>query len=72
MGKAQKQRANRIAKQIKQKQEDEDFQRMIASMKDDITYQIRKGNGYLYNGANFYGARWKELFLKPKTEADEN
>lgn len=72
MGKAQKQRANRIAKQIKNNKENEDFQQMIAAMQDDKPYQIKKGNSYLFKGASFKGSHWKAMFLKLKTEADEN
>jgi hypothetical protein len=71
MGKAQKQRANRIAKQIQNNKDEADFQEMIAAMQDDKPYQIKKGNGYLFAGASFKGSHWKALFLKPKTEADE-
>lgn len=71
MGKAQKQRANRIAKQIKNNKENEDFQQMIAAMQDDKPYQIKKGNSYLFNGASLKGSHWKAMFLKPKTEGDE-
>lgn len=71
MGKAQKQRTNRIAKQIKNNKDKEDFQQMIAAMQDDKSYQIKKGNGYLFNGASLKGSHWKAMFLKPKTEGDE-
>lgn len=71
MGKAQKQRANRIAKQIKRNKDEADFQQMIVAMQDDKQYQIKKGNGYLFNGASLKGSHWKAIFLKPKTEADE-
>lgn len=71
MGKAQKQRTNRIAKQIKNNKDKEDFQQMIAAMQDDKPYQIKKGNGYLFNGASFKGSYWKAMFLKPKIEKDE-
>ena len=40
MGKAQKQRANRIAKQIQNNKDEADFQEMIAAMQDDKPYQI--------------------------------
>ena len=72
MGKAQKQRANRIAKQIQNNKDEADFQEMIAAMQDDKPYQIKKGNGYLFNGASLKGSHWKAMFLKPKTEGDEN
>ena len=68
MGKAKKQRANRIAKQIQNNKDEADFQQMIAVMQDDKPYQIKKGNGYLFNGASLKGSHWKALFLKPKTE----
>jgi hypothetical protein len=68
MGKAKKQRANRIAKQIQNNKDNEDFQQMIAAMQDDKPYQIKKGNGYLFSGASFKGSHWKAIFLKPKTE----
>lgn len=68
MGKAQKQRANRIAKQIQNNKDEADFQEMIAAMQDDKPYQIKKGNGYLFNGASLRGSHWKAIFLKPKTE----
>lgn len=72
MGKAQKQRANRIAKQIQNNKDEADFQEMIAAMQDDKPYQIKKGNGYLFAGASLKGSHWKAMFLKPKTEGDEN
>lgn len=72
MGKAQKQRANRIAKQIQRNKDEADFQQMIAAMQDDKPYQIKKGNSYLSNGALLKGSHWKAIFLKPKTEGDEN
>lgn len=68
MGKAQKQRANRIAKQIQNNKDEADFQEMIAAMQDDKPYQIKKGNGYLFNGASLKGSHWKAMFLKPKKE----
>lgn len=71
MEKAQKQRANRIAKQIQRNKDEADFQQMIAAMQDDRQYQIKKGNGYLFNGASLRGSHWKAIFLKPKTEGDE-
>lgn len=71
MGKAQKQRANRIAKQIQNNKDNEDFQKMIEAMQDDKPYQIKKGNGHLFNGASFKGSHWKAMFLKPKTKGDE-
>ena len=72
MGKAQKQNANRIAKQIQNNKNNEDFQQMIAAMQEDKRYQIKKANGYLFNGASLKGSEWKAMFLKPKTEGDEN
>lgn len=71
MGKAAKQNANRITKQIKRNKDEADFQEMIASMKDDKPYQIKKGNGYLFAGASFKGSQWKAMFLKPKTEESD-
>lgn len=72
MGKAQKQRANRIAKQIKNNKENEDFQQMIAAMEDGRIYTLKKGNTKLFEGHSYPGAYWKAMFLKPKTEGDEN
>lgn len=71
MGKAAKQNANRLAKQIKSNKDNEDFQNMIASMKEDKTYQIKKGNGYLFNGANLKGSVWKKIFLKPEPQKND-
>lgn len=68
MGKAQKQRANRIAKQIKNNKENEDFQQMIAAMEDGRIYSLKKGNTKLFEGHSYPGAYWKAMFLKPKTE----
>lgn len=71
MGKAQKQRANRIAKQIQNNKDEADFQEMIASMEDDKSYEMKKGNIPLFEGRSYPGSYWKHVFLKPKNEADE-
>ena len=67
MGKAQKKNANKIAKQIQNNKNNEDFLKIIDVMQDDKTYRIKKGNGYLLNGASLKGSEWKAMFLKPKT-----
>lgn len=72
MGKAQKQRANRIAKQVKRKVEDAHFQKIIASMEDDKVYTLEKESSKLSRDVSYPGAYWKAMFLKPKTEGNEN
>jgi 3-methyladenine DNA glycosylase AlkD len=71
MGKAAKQKANRLAKQIKNNKDNKDFLEMIEAMQDDKPYQIKKGNGYLFAGASFKGSHWKAMFLKPKNEESD-
>jgi hypothetical protein len=68
MGKAQKQRANRIEKQIQNNKDEADFQEMIAAMEDSRIYTFKKGNTKLFEGHSYPGAYCKALFLKPKTE----
>lgn len=68
MGKAKKQHANRIAKQIANNTQTEDFQQMVAAMEDDKNYQIKKNKGYLFDGKSLPGKHWKAMFLKTNTE----
>lgn len=71
MGKAQKQRANSIAKQIKRKVEDYHFQKIIASMEDDKVYTLEKESSKLSRDISYTGSYWKKLYLKPKNKTDE-
>lgn len=70
MGKAQKERLNRIYKSIKNHKENEDFQNMIAAMEPDRNYTLKKGDKPLFEGKSFPGSYWKSIFLNPKVEAD--
>jgi hypothetical protein len=80
MGKAAKQKANRLAnqmektakvvKQIQENKDNKDFIKMIESMQDDKMYQIKKGDSLLFDGVNASGAYWKKQFLTKKEESD--
>lgn len=70
MGKAAKQRVNKIANQVKVNKDNSDFISMIKSMEDDKTYRVKKHNQFLFNGLNASGSFWKSQFLINK-ESDE-
>jgi hypothetical protein len=63
MGKAAKQRVNKIANQVK---DNSDFISMIESMEADKTYRVKKHNQFLFNGLNASGSFWKSQFLTEK------
>lgn len=68
MGKAKKQHANKIKKQITNNTQTKEFQQMVEAMEDDKNYQIKKNKGYLFDGRSLTGKQWKAMFLKPKSE----
>ncbi len=70
MGKAAKQRVNKIANQVKDNKDNSDFISMIKSMEADKTYRVKKHNQFLFNGLNASGSFWKRQFLINK-ESDE-
>ena len=66
MGKAAKQRVNKIANQIKANKDNTVFLSMIESMEDDKMYRIKKHKRFLFDGLNAPGSFWKSQFLTEK------
>jgi hypothetical protein len=66
MGKAAKQRVNKIANQVKANKDNSDFISMIESMEDQKMYRVKKHKQFLFDGLNAPGSFWKSQFLTEK------
>lgn len=78
MGKAAKQNANRLKRQLKnfetnvsELKQDPDFISMIEAMEPEKPYRCKKGNKLIFGGKQFTGQQWKDTFL-PQPEPQEN